>query len=351
LSEPALVTGSFEDQVEDRFLLHTDWLIMSGVDTQIGFEIRRVDSPEQTALSNFDIEALSLGEYPVPSYVDHWQPSVILESSERDIWGAYLQYRHTLSDALAINLGVRHDKAEEIGSYTSPRAGLIWQLTPQQTLKILYGEAFRMPSELELNLLNNPVLRGNKDLAPETIKTIDVIWLWNSSHLSYSAAYFKNRYEDAIVQKDNGDGTRQYQNSQLEDSQGIELEAYYKWDERWLFRAAFTKLFKTPDLMFRESEDIASATISHQWQSTVASLTASYAGSRNTLIGSELSELPAYGLLNGKIAYQVNKNWYGYLQGKNLTNKEYRTPTAGASLSEGTPNRGRELLMGIDWSF
>ena len=54
-----------------------------------------------------------------------------------------------VADNTILMLGVRHDTAETGKSFLSPRLALVHQLDADNSLKLLYGTAFRSPNPYE----------------------------------------------------------------------------------------------------------------------------------------------------------------------------------------------------------
>jgi len=65
----------------------------------------------------------------------------------------------------------------------------------------------------------------------------------------------------------------------------------------------------------------------------------------------ERIRLDGFWLLSGKLKYATDPQWHAFLQIKNILNKDYSTPPSSADLTEGVPNRGREILTGLNWMF
>ncbi|VAW66755.1 TonB-dependent receptor; Outer membrane receptor for ferrienterochelin and colicins, partial [hydrothermal vent metagenome] len=274
--------------------------------------------------------------------------------SERNIIGLYGQYQKALFESTFLTLGLRYDDFSDIGSQVSPRLGLVQALNAHHSLKLLYGEAFRAPSESELNLLNNPVLLGNPDLKPETVQTWDIIWVGQWSQTGISLGYFENHFDDSIVQTDMGNGTAQFQNIDQDPIQGTELELSHELNKHWLLRASFTYITVKPDLSFREADQLGSVTANYQYNKLNASLIAAYTGERESSTSASINNrinLDDYWLLFAKLQYDFTANLEVFIQAKNLLDENYLTPTASSTLSEGIPNRGRELLAGMSWKF
>ena len=96
-------------------------------------------------------------------------------NTHNDGWriGVYAQDEYRIMDNLLINVGLRLDHHHMIDDLQlNPRIGLIWDVTPSFTTKLLYGSAFRAPNILEhdLNLVNVAT--------EEHIKTYEAVAEW-----------------------------------------------------------------------------------------------------------------------------------------------------------------------------
>jgi outer membrane receptor protein involved in Fe transport len=65
-----------------------------------------------------------------------------------------------------MTLGLRYDYQEHYGGNLSPRAGLVWQPGPDDTIKLMYGEAFREPNIFELS--------SDPDLNPAVLTSMEI---------------------------------------------------------------------------------------------------------------------------------------------------------------------------------
>ena len=226
------------------------------------------------------------------------------------------------------------------------------QLTDNHAVKLLYGEAFRVPSVNELETINNPILIGNPDLDPETVKTWELIWMSNWEKAMLAISLFDNTFEDSIIQDVVG-GTRTFVNSRKEESRGIETELSTQIGERWYLRTTFTHFFDTPDSSFRESETLASFILNYQLHSWNFNLSANFQDEKQMAVGStgNLVKLDSFWVTNAKIKYVFLNNWIVFLQAKNLFDEDYETPPQGTGLTEGISNRGLEISVGMTWEF
>ncbi len=118
----------------------------------------------------------------------------------RELWAVYLQDEWAVTDNLNLTAGVRHDNYDDFGGTTNPRFGLVWNFLRDADLKLLYGQAFRAPNFVELYNDGNPVVLGNPELKPETIKTYEAAlgYRFGDSY-AINANYFRNETDDLIV--------------------------------------------------------------------------------------------------------------------------------------------------------
>jgi iron complex outermembrane receptor protein len=89
--------------------------------------------------------------------------------------GLYAQDEYRITDSLLINAGIRldhHHAATDL--QLNPRIGLIWDINPAFTSKLLYGSAFRAPNLLELTGADS----FNKTAQEELIKSYEAVLEW-----------------------------------------------------------------------------------------------------------------------------------------------------------------------------
>jgi len=352
-NDALFASADLNDYNETRFLWHNDWGIEPQSSLQFGIELRHIDSPETVAENNFDLGDLASSSIPIRYYGSLLATTPVQAKSSRDIVGLYGQYQQRLFDKTNLTLGLRHDDFSNIDSHLSPRFGLVQELNNHHSLKLLYGEAFRAPGESELNLLNNPVVLGNPDLKPETVKNSELIWVGQWSDTGVALCYFESRFKDAIVQVTSG-GTRIFENEDQDPSKGFEFELSHELNDHWLLRTTYTHITDTPELSFRESDQLASIMVNYQQGNWNANVFVIYHNDQDMPAldsnGNRIT-LDDYSLLSGKLNYNFSSDWQGFVQAKNLLDKDYSTPPASDDLTEGVPNRGREILAGIVWQF
>lgn len=117
----------------------------------------------------------------------------------RKIWAAFFQEMWEITAYDSLTLGVRYDHYSDFGSTTNPRAGYVHEFKNETIFKLLYGQAFRAPSNNELYSINNPVTLGNPDLDPETIETFETsLEIPFLKYYSMTVNYFHNEIDNII---------------------------------------------------------------------------------------------------------------------------------------------------------
>jgi len=352
--EALFASANFKGYGEGRAFWYNNWDINNKSSLQFGAEFRHIDAPEITAVNNFDLGDFSNGIIPIRYYGELKATTVVQTASQRDILGLYTQYQQNLFKATRITLGLRFDNFSNIGSQFSPRIGLVQELKEHHSFKLLYGNAFRAPAEQELNLTNNPIIFGNPDLEPETVQSWDLIWLAKWTRISTSVGYFESHFENSIVQVPNAIGGLKFENMDQGPTKGFEFEIYYELSKHWIMRGNYTYIIEKPDLSFREASKVGGILVNFQEKKWNVNLIGTYHGSREfSFVGNNgnLVKLDDYFVLFLKASYDFNKNWQAFIQVKNLGGAEFKSPPLNTELSEGIPNRGQEVLVGIVWQF
>ncbi|MBI5307912.1 MAG: TonB-dependent receptor, partial [Planctomycetes bacterium] len=244
----------------------------------------------------------------------------------QDIWD--------ITDTVDLTLGVRHDRYNDFGEATSPRMGITWAFIKDASFKVLYGEAFRAPSFVEMFTTNQPVIRGNDDLSPERIKTYEVGLSYKfNKYVASSVNYFYNDISDLIALRalESNQNTFRYENFGDAHVQGIETETKVNISKgNYLF---MNYTFQNPE--DNHGDDLPSVAQHngnfgvnvHYWKYMNTNLSAFVSGRRSRSEGDSRDDLPAYALLNlsfiGKEFFQTME-----VQGTifNLLDKDYRDP-------------------------
>ncbi len=359
ISNPAstdpLVIDFAIGEVEPLLRLHNHLTWDDVHDIHFGVEFRRPELVKSKARNNFDMRDLANGVIPIRYYGELLETTPTNDEDGRTITGLYGQYQVSPWDRLTLTLGVRHDRYSDVGTSTNPRAGIVYQATDQTTLKLLYGEAFRAPARNELTLKNNPAIIGNPGLRPEKARTWEAALLHQFDRMSVALTYFDTLITDSIAQgiKPGTVNTRTFVNGADETGRGFELEAIADVTQNIQLRGSVSHFMDKPDSSFRESQNLASLIVNvhgDKWNFNIGG----YFQDEKQFVSNASPDrltLDSFIVVNTKLQYSILSNTTVFGQINNLFDEDYLTPPLGAINPIGIPNRGRELLIGVNHRF
>lgn len=143
------------------------------------------------------------GQYWDAQMVDGVAP----DRFEHQQWALFAEDEWRFTDTLALTLGARHDDHSVFGSHFSPRAYLVWNASPEWTIKGGVSQGFKTPRLEQLASGINgfgqqgrlPLL-GSPGLMPETSTSTEVaVFYDNGGALRASATLFHNQFDDKIA--------------------------------------------------------------------------------------------------------------------------------------------------------
>jgi hypothetical protein len=285
-------------------------------------------------------------------------PNFIGAKGSRNAAEGYVQYEHKLNDDLKLIGGVQLNKIGAIAVDAVPRIGVIWNPSDHITLKLLYGGAYNAPSLAE-TLLNQPDVKGNPNLKPETVGTLDAQLIYQNNRLQASVDYFESRQTNLISLNAATFPLRYYNYSAPLHFQGGEAEAKYYLKRGW---------FLTGSILYQENDSgarnlspspnvVAKAGVSYLSANGGAfSVFDAYQGQIAVL--SPLNPpAVAYPAISAHARYDLTKRWmkndaWGaalFLNGDDLLNQPVWLPALGSGTSNTIPViRGRTVLFGVE---
>ena len=347
---PMLAKVTFDAQASRINLANELHLDKQG-NVQFGVEWQQAEQAETRGYTNYDLGQMVRNERPFTYYGDFDYSIVVETAVARETAGLYGQWIYDLRPDTRMTLGGRYDYYEDIGEHISPRLGLVHQINGAQSIKLLYGEAFRAPNFVEIALQNNPYLNGNPNLDHELVRTWNLAWLATGTRTSVELSGFYSKYENPILAGIQG-ATRIYINGMDQEAQGASIDVNCQWNSHWLLRTSYTHLYDLPDSAFAEAEHLAIAAINYQQGRWNLSLSASYQGSRQYLLTNDQhGTLAGYWLANGQLSYRFDPRTRLSLGIKNLLDERYSSPALGIGILGGVPNRGRETSVNMEWQF
>jgi outer membrane receptor protein involved in Fe transport len=206
--------------------LGSDYALSESNTLTMGLVYEYSKQSDITHQTNFNpVTLVNLGPYQDISAWGNWS----IEASRKNS-AAYIQDEWAITDGLTLTAGLRYDYYDDIGSSTNPRLGLVWELLKDVDLKLLYGEAFRVPTFDELYSTNNPAAIGNEDLKPEEMRTYEVSVGYTPTYGPVvTASGFYNKFSDKIMLVPTGiPGMQEFSNTSDATIYGLELEGRYK---------------------------------------------------------------------------------------------------------------------------
>ncbi|AYF34257.1 TonB-dependent receptor [Vreelandella alkaliphila] len=180
------------------------------------------------------------------------------ETFEQTTWSLFAEDEWMLRDDLALTLGGRYDHHDAFGSQFSPRSYLVWNTTPNWTLKGGVSRGYKTPSLNDLHAGINGVTGqgtiltiGNPNLEPETSTSSEISAHYDSlAGFTASATLFYNEFDDKIASGNDivvennplvPDGVySQDVNIDEAVTQGIELSTSYQFTPDWRLSANYT---------------------------------------------------------------------------------------------------------------
>jgi iron complex outermembrane receptor protein len=180
-------------------------------------------------------------------------------SDSYNAWAVFGEVEWQATDWLRLVGGLRRDQIQDVGAQLSPRAAAILTPTPADTVKLLYGRAFRQPNLFELAYASPGVTLSNPDLRSEVVDTYEAVWEHQfKSGWRTSVGGFYWRMDDAMDAVVLPDGASQTQNIGSLSARGIELELQRRWES-----GASVRLYGT--WTRAEDEDGQRLTLSPEW--------------------------------------------------------------------------------------
>lgn len=141
------------------------------------------------------------------------------------VFSLYAQEQVQLSRRLSLLGGIRTDFHSSLGTAAVPRAAVVYDAGRGTTLKLLYGEAVRVPSVIEAHM-HEGAYKAGPALEPERMRSLEAVWdqrLNSWLHGSVSAFAYQS---DNLIQSvlDPADFLLFFENVGHVHTRGAELE-------------------------------------------------------------------------------------------------------------------------------
>lgn len=238
--------GAADNQLPEGMLLDVDFTsthirgsfntLYKGFDNHtlnvgMGFDDAKLRDIDTSKNFGLDLDGV-LTPFPFFANVDvHGVPG-FLDPQDRTLYYVYLQDEWRFAADWLFTAGIRYDNYSDIEDAVTPRASLVWHASQRSTVKLIYGEAFRPPSLVEMFSNTGGLFLGNRNLDPEKSRSLelrlDTRW---SERFSTSIGAYRFEMDDLIVL---GSDVPQSAASPIEfvqsgdaDGEGVELSATF----------------------------------------------------------------------------------------------------------------------------
>jgi outer membrane receptor protein involved in Fe transport len=284
-------------------------------------------------------------------YVD--PPLLLLDSRRSSMQHAvYAQDEIRLTRWLIVNAGLRYDGYETFQRVT-PRAALIVLPSSMQSVKYLYGSAFRSPNAFELNATFFG--EGVKDLRPESIDTHELVWeryVNDWLRTSVSTYWYKAERLITLVPDDSTFLGLAFVNQGEVRAKGLELEAQMRirGESRALVSYAMQSAVEQETLtrLPNSPRHLAKARISlpGPTKRSFVSVEGQYLSSRGTLGGAEVS---AAAPVNVTMVQSLGQSWELFGSVRNIFDARYSDPVSNQHRQDSIFQNGRTARIGLRW--
>jgi outer membrane receptor for ferrienterochelin and colicins len=298
-------------------------------------------------------------QYDQRQYLTNYDidPYQLYNASNRHGWrtGVYAQDEWRITDSLLVNIGLRLDQHHMINNLQlHPRIGIIWDITPALTTKLLYGSAFRAPNVFERDYHSPPFRVKNPTNTEELVYSYEAVTEWRPGNgLKLLATVFYNDMHHVLTH----DATSgKFVNTDNYQSYGFEAGAEKHWDNGRRFKLTWTHThvhdadFKgggwSPDspnnlVKLHYAEPFFNQALSLGFEEI-------FVDQRRTLAD---NIAPAYHLLNINLAA---KTFYGFqpsLGFYNVLNQHYQVVGGSQNSQDTLTMDGRTVRFRLEYNF
>ncbi|MEO6748146.1 MAG: TonB-dependent receptor, partial [Casimicrobiaceae bacterium] len=270
-------------------------------------------------------------------------PQWKLVAGVREDW-----FRASIGNSISLPLSASQDV-----SFTSVRAGVLYQPTDGQSYYASYGTSFD-PSLEALTLTN-----GQQNVPPESNRSYEIGGKWDAMHgdLQLASALFQVTKSNARSQVDTGvyDVTGEVR------VRGVELSATGRLTQRWQVLAGYTFLDaeitkasaldgtqgKVPANTPRNAASVwTTYNITPQWEAGFGTTFSSSVYASNT----NVVTVPGYGRLDAMLAYHLPKVDIRFNL-VNATDKEYFASVIPSDGGRSVPGIGRTGIVTLAYRY
>lgn len=263
--------------------------------------------------------------------------------------GFYVQDEWRLAERQRLVLGLRQDGVHGGDSSWNPRAAWVWSPAPGQSLKLMWGTAFRAPNRFE-RALNQGA--GAEAPRPERLRTTELAWQGPLSGLpglaagnwSWQASLFASHLVNFI---ERGSDQR-FTNTPVAHSRGAELGLNGHWREGWQLQLSWMgQRNRAADGSHQAYSP--SQTLKWALQMPIAgpTLRLSLSGwATKARFGDE--RLPGYAQHQAHLLWQPSRHWDFFAGAQNVGGRAY-AESSGTGYSAPVQRQGTRWQAGLTW--
>jgi outer membrane receptor for ferrienterochelin and colicin len=280
-------------------------------------------------------------------------PSAFSPERARENFHVFLQDLHPIREDLELTAGARYDHFSDFGDALNPRLALVWKKTKKLDLKLMYGEAFRAPSFLELFADTSRGL-SNSDLKPEHSKTLELGFSYKANeNLVWGLSLFDLKISDFIDRQDVGLALKQQQNVGDHQIRGYELDAKWQASQKLRFSGNYTH--RNPEnTSFRVwDQPETDAYLRADWKikpDLSWNMQSSWIADRVRKNGDTRIAVDNYFMTDSTLRFSGAGSWELAFSVRNLFGEGARVPT-GTSVPNDLPLPGRSFYLEASYKF
>jgi outer membrane receptor for ferrienterochelin and colicins len=350
--DAALMSGAIGEEREWQLAMDGYYELNDQHTLFAGVEWRQPDNTKDRFLGNYssaNINALVRGILPTDAeYIGSvTEGAALAAETYRTIYSIYLQDKYTFSNKFSATLGVRYDDYSDFGSSVNPRLAFVYAPSSKKRLKLLYGEAFRAPSILQLS-----GFVGNPNLQPEKVKTLEVLWMQEYSRAFAGLTWYRSWYSNMIDTVLQSQGGRRFENiADTMNTSGIELEAQIRPFNNMTLRVGYSYAYETEKNPKRFPAHTLSFIANYKLNAWNFNVNTYYHDeiAQDLVNGSEM--LDSYSVINFNLRYALNNATALTFLVKNLLDNNYASSVKAPDFSNGLENRGRGFWLGIEYNL
>jgi iron complex outermembrane receptor protein len=228
--------GDYDYQQHYAYDAQDDIYTTTGYDNWIGEEI----DYDWQATQHFHLLAGANGTQALGTHEEDFTSNTGIVLNIRNSYndaGTFVEGEDKLTDWLDLTVGGRIDQIQRVGTSVSPRFAAVLTPSKEDTVKLLYGRAFRPPNIYEMFYASPGTNTPNPNLNEEICDTYEMTWDhqfqdgWRTTLDGYVWT-LQNAINDVTL----SDGSLQYQNIGTDVARGLEAELEKKWKSGADFR-------------------------------------------------------------------------------------------------------------------